>query len=104
VLCEVAELNRHLLLLQIKEIENELLPCEEKLQIALEAIRQGHDVPDRHLLRQATEKFARLRCLQSRLRQTENLLAGFPGRRSSTEEQPVRRIFDGIAAMPAMSC
>ncbi len=75
---ELAELNRHFLLLQIEKIENELLPCEKQLEEALEAIRQGKSIADSHFLRHAAHKFSQLRSLQRRLKYTERQIAALP--------------------------
>ncbi len=71
---EAAQLKRHLLLLQIENLENELLPCEESLAGCLAAIRQGREVPDRLLLKRARETFSQLRRLKHELNTTEEVL------------------------------
>ena len=71
---EAAQLKRHLLLLQIENLENELLPCEESLAGCLTALSQGREIPDRLLLKRARDTFSQLRRLQQELSSTEEVL------------------------------
>ncbi len=71
---EAAELNRHLLLLQIGKLEDELLPCEQQLEECLQAINHGGEIPDRSVLERAAQTAARLRRLQIELQATEQLM------------------------------
>jgi hypothetical protein len=71
---EAAQLKKHLLLLQIENLENELLPCEESLAGCLMALKQGHEVPDKLLLKKARETFSQLRRLKNELSSTEQVL------------------------------
>ncbi len=71
---EAAELNRHLLLLQIGKLEDELLPCEQQLEECLQVISHGGEIPDRAVLERAAQTAARLRRLQIELQATEQLM------------------------------
>ena len=75
VVVEAAQLKRQLLMLQIENLENELLPCEESLAGCLAAIHQGKEIPNQLMLRKAAATAAQLRRLQQELHHTEHLLA-----------------------------
>ncbi len=72
---ELALLKRNLLLMQIENLEDELLPCEEPLAGCLAALNQGKEIPDRLVIKKAAAASAQLHRLHHELSSTEHLLA-----------------------------
>jgi hypothetical protein len=72
LITEVAELNRQLLLLQISQIEDEIIPCKELLQ-TLDPEDSPIETVFVSFFHELQQKISRLRHLKAELNRTEKL-------------------------------
>lgn len=73
LLAEVANLNRQLLLLQIEELENEIIPCQQLLEQLLSSRNSAAACNSTARFKDLSTKIALLRSLRNELNQTDRL-------------------------------
>lgn len=86
LVAEVANLNRQLLLLQIEELENEIIPCQHLLEQLLSSRNLAAASNSTARFKDLSTKFALLRSLREELNQTDrlaNIAVGLMQSRSS---------------------
>lgn len=71
---EVAHLNRQLLMLQIENLENEILPCQNDIEQALTTGKEANGLNTATIFTNLTAKVALLRSLRRELDQTNKLV------------------------------
>ncbi len=83
LVAEVANLNRQLLLLQIEELENEIIPCQHLLEQLLSSRNLTAEGNSNARFKNLPAKIALLRSLREELNQTDRLAIIAVGRMQS---------------------